>query len=48
MDSHKRPRNSRLVTSFATPGSIRLLSGAERSPLEFIARHFSVDFGELE
>jgi len=32
----------------ATPGAIELLVGAERSPMEFIARHKSGDWGDLD
>jgi hypothetical protein len=32
----------------ATPGAIELLVGAGRSPVEFIARHASGDWGELD
>jgi hypothetical protein len=32
----------------ATPGAIELLVGAGRSPMEFIARHVSGDWGDLD
>ncbi len=32
----------------ATPGAIELLIGAERSPVEFIARHARGDYGDLD
>ena len=32
----------------ATPGAIELLVGAGRSPVEFIARHVSGDWGHLD
>src|SRR5690242_13531482 len=32
----------------STPGAIELLVGAGRSPVEFIARHASGDWGDLD
>ena len=32
----------------ATPGAIELLVGAGRSPVEFIARHVTGDWGDLD
>lgn len=43
-----KPRHIPLGRTVATPGAVAVLRNADQSPLEFLRRHASGDWGEVD